>query len=63
VTIEPDTATLQAMRLNLMSARRIEEVEVHAYRHARRRPSGRRTHQQASRTNAVMRLPVRLAGY
>jgi hypothetical protein len=37
VTIEPDTATLQAMGLNLMSARRIDEVEDHAYRHARRR--------------------------
>jgi NTE family protein len=37
VTIEPDTATLQAMGLNLMRARRIEEVEAHAYRHARRR--------------------------
>jgi len=37
VTIEPDTATLQAMGLNMMSARRIDEVEDHAYRHARRR--------------------------
>lgn len=37
VTIEPDTATLQAMGLNPMSARRIDEVEDHAYRHARRR--------------------------
>jgi NTE family protein len=37
VTIEPDTATLQAMGLNMMSARRIEEVEARAYRHARRR--------------------------
>jgi hypothetical protein len=37
VTIEPDTATLQAMGLNMMSARRIDEVEDHAYQHARRR--------------------------
>jgi NTE family protein len=37
VTIEPDSATLQAMGLNLMSARRIDEVEGHAYRHARGR--------------------------
>jgi hypothetical protein len=37
VTIEPDTATLQAVGLNLLSARRIEEVEAHAYWHARRR--------------------------
>jgi NTE family protein len=37
VTIVPDTATLQAMGLNMMSARRIDEVEDHAYRHARRR--------------------------
>jgi hypothetical protein len=37
VTIEPDTATLQAMGLNPMSARRVDEVEDHAYRHARRR--------------------------
>lgn len=37
VTIEPDTATLQAMGLNMMSARRIDEVEDHAHRHARRR--------------------------
>jgi NTE family protein len=37
VTIEPDTATLQAMGLNMMSARRIDEVEDPAYRHARRR--------------------------
>jgi NTE family protein len=35
VTIEPDTATLQAMGLNMMSARRIDEVEGHAYQHAR----------------------------
>jgi NTE family protein len=37
VTIEPDTATLQAMGLNMMSARRIDEVEDHAYQHAHRR--------------------------
>jgi NTE family protein len=37
VTIEPDTATLRAMGLNMMSARRIDEVEDHAYQHARRR--------------------------
>jgi NTE family protein len=37
VTIEPDTATLQAMGLNMMSARRIGEIEDHAYQHARRR--------------------------
>ncbi len=36
VTIEPNIATLQAMGLNMMSAR-IDEVEDHAYRHARRR--------------------------
>jgi NTE family protein len=37
VTIEPDITTLQAMGLNMMSARRIDEVEEHAYQHARRR--------------------------
>ena len=37
VTIEPDSATLQAMGLNMMSARRIDEVEGHAHQHARRR--------------------------
>jgi NTE family protein len=37
VTIEPDTATLQAMGLNMMSARRLDEVEDHAHQHARRR--------------------------
>jgi NTE family protein len=37
VTIEPDTAILQAMGLNMMSARRIDEVEDHAYQQARRR--------------------------
>jgi NTE family protein len=37
VTIEPDTATLQAMGLNMLSARRIDEVEDHAYQHARHR--------------------------
>jgi NTE family protein len=37
VTIEPDTATLQAMGLNMMSARGIDEIEDHAYQHARRR--------------------------
>jgi NTE family protein len=37
VTIEPDTATLQAMGLNMMSARRIDEIEDHAYQHACRR--------------------------
>ena len=37
VTIEPDATTLQAMGLNMMSARRVDEVEAHAYRHARRR--------------------------
>ncbi len=45
-TIEPDTAVLRAMGLNMMSARRTDEVEDHAYRHARRRlravaPTGR----------------------
>jgi NTE family protein len=37
VTIEPDTATLEAMGLNMMSARSVNEVEGHAYQHARRR--------------------------
>jgi hypothetical protein len=37
VTIEPDTATLQAMGLNMMSARRIDEIEDHTYQHACRR--------------------------
>jgi NTE family protein len=37
LTIEPDTATLQAMGLNMMNARRIDEVEYHAHQHARRR--------------------------
>lgn len=37
VTIEPDITTLQAMGLNMMSARRIDKVEDHAYQHARRR--------------------------
>jgi NTE family protein len=37
VTIEPDTATLRAMGLNMMSAHRIDEVEDHAYQHAHRR--------------------------
>jgi NTE family protein len=37
VAIEPDAATLQAMGLNMMSARRIDEVEDRAHQHARRR--------------------------
>ncbi len=37
VTIEPDSATLRAMGLNMMSGRRIDEVEDHACQHARRR--------------------------
>jgi NTE family protein len=37
VTIEPDAATLEAMGLNMMSARSVNEVEGHAYQHARRR--------------------------
>lgn len=37
VTIEPDADTLRATRLNMMSAHRIDEIEEHAYAHARRR--------------------------
>jgi NTE family protein len=37
VTIEPDGPTLQAMGLNMMSARRVDQIEEHAYTHARRR--------------------------
>ncbi|HZD71846.1 MAG TPA: patatin-like phospholipase family protein [Actinomycetes bacterium] len=37
VTIEPDAPTLAAMGLNMMSARRIDEVEEHAHAHAGRR--------------------------
>jgi NTE family protein len=36
-TVEPDARTLAAMGLNMMSARRIDEVEDHAHEHALRR--------------------------
>jgi hypothetical protein len=37
LTIEPDRAVLRAMGLNMMSARRSDEVEERAYELARRR--------------------------
>jgi NTE family protein len=37
LTVEPDTATLQAMGLNMMSARNLDEIEELAHAHARRR--------------------------
>ncbi len=37
VTIEPDRSTLQVSGLNALNARRIDEIEDRAYRHARRR--------------------------
>lgn len=40
VTIEPDSATLAVMGLNMMSGRHVDEVEERAYAHARRVLSG-----------------------
>ncbi|HZD74394.1 MAG TPA: patatin-like phospholipase family protein [Actinomycetota bacterium] len=37
VTVEPDTATLRAMGLNMMSARNLHQIEELAHAHARRR--------------------------
>ena len=37
VTIEPDHATIQAIGLDMMSGHRVDEIEDHAYAHARSR--------------------------